>query len=163
MALVGGETMKKEEPKPNNKNKDKNVSWIGFGAIVLACIIVVFAIVLHLRDIPFGPYDPGDIVMMLLLLSFVALVIERVTEVVMIVLRDAGEKNRLDKVDELKKQLKESGSCEGDLPDAETNLRSYKAATKIYSISLLFAFEDAKKYIQCHRYDYHRCVAWRWF
>ena len=94
--------------------------------------------VLHLRDIPFGPYDVGDIVMMLLMMSFIALVIERAVEVVMIVLRKAGEKESQDKVNKLKKQLGEKGSRDSRLADAEAELRNYKADTTIYALSLLF-------------------------
>ncbi len=131
--------MKEEGNKEQKDNKERNkFSWIGVAAIIIACIIVIFAVVLHLRDIPFGPYDTGDIVMMLLMMSFIALIIERAVEVVMIVLRKAGEKELQDKVNELEKQLKEKGECDNSLPDAEAELRNYKANTCICALSLLF-------------------------
>lgn len=130
--------MKANESKTNNENKGRNVAWVGTIAVIVACIIVILGIVLHLKNIPFGPYDPGDIVMMLLMLFFVALVIERVVEVVIIVTRDAGEKMRQDNVNRLEGQPKKKGDDEAKLLKAKADLKSYKATTKIFSISLLF-------------------------
>lgn len=130
--------MKANKSKTNNENKSRNVAWVGTIAVIIACVVVILGIILHLKDIPFGPYDPGDIGMMLLMLFFLALVIERVVEVVIIVMRDAGEKMRQDTVNKVEFRLRERGGADADLYNANADLKSYKATTKIFSISLLF-------------------------